>query len=115
MSMLVKRENAALLAVIMSLIAGCLCGYGPSLNQFNNWYLGWIPGMSYARWAVEGWFHAETLPYRDHFMVTEISAPLFGYTLDRFALDIATTVALGVAYRIVAYLLLILLNRSKQR
>jgi len=35
MSMIVKRENASLLAVIVSLIMGTLCGYGPSLAQFR--------------------------------------------------------------------------------
>ena len=39
-SMVVARENAALLGVIVSLIVACLCGYGPSLNQGREWALG---------------------------------------------------------------------------
>lgn len=115
MSMVVKRENAALLAVIVSLAFGCLCGYGPSLNQFHDWHLDFIPAISYARWGVEAWFTTETASYRDHYMVAEVSAPLFGYTLDRFAEDIGICVALGVAYRIIAFVLLIAIGRNKQR
>lgn len=115
MSMIVKRENAALLAVIVSLVAGCLNGYGPSLKQFGSWNLGFIPDMSYARWASEGFFHSETLPYRTLFLVEEVSAPLFGYTLDRFALDIGLACAIGIVYRIIAYILLIRIDRHKQQ
>jgi ABC-type multidrug transport system permease subunit len=59
-SMLVRRENAALLAVIVALIAACLCGYGPSLKQGKEWGVGWIQDASYARWLVEAWFESET-------------------------------------------------------
>jgi hypothetical protein len=48
-------------------------------------------------------------------MAEEVSAPLFGYTLDRPLADIAVCVAIGTAYRAIAYGLLIGLNRSKQR
>jgi hypothetical protein len=115
MSMVVKRENSSLLAVIVSMIVGCLCGYGPSIKQFSGWGLDFVPQLSYARWGVEAWFHAESLPYREHFMVAEISAPAFGYTLDRYDLDIGICVAMGTAYRVIAYILLIALNRDKQR
>jgi succinate dehydrogenase hydrophobic anchor subunit len=114
-SMVVKRENSALLGVIASLVAGCLCGFGPSLAQRRGYHLDWIQHISYARWASEAWFHYETLPYRDLYMVAEVSAPLFGYTLDRFGLDIAMMLVIGTAYRAVAFVLLVGLNRDKQR
>lgn len=109
-SMVVRRENSALLGVIASLIAACLCGFGPSLVQFRNWHIGFIQDMSYARWASEAWFHYETLPYRDLYMVEEVSAPLFGYTLDRFGLDCGMIVLIGFVMRVIAYGLLILLR-----
>ena len=92
-----------------------LCGYGPSLVQWRDWHLGWFLDLSYARWAVEALFHAETVVYREHYMVAEVSAPLFGYTLDRFALDIFLLVVIGVAYRVIAYFALTRLNVDKQR
>ncbi len=112
--MLVKRENAALLAVIVSLVAGCLSGYGPSLAQFRGWGLGFIPDTSYARWADEAFFDSETLPYRSLFLVDEVSATLFGYTLDRFGTDIAVAVTIGLVYRTIAFVLLIVVDRKKQ-
>lgn len=114
-SMLVKRENSALLGVIVSLIAACLNGYGPNLVQGRSWGVGWVQDMSFARWANEAWFHTETLPYRDHFMAEEVSAATWGYTLNRFGTDVALMVVIGVLYRAVAFGLLIGLNREAQR
>jgi len=114
-SMLVKRENSALLGVIVSLVAGVLCGFGPSLVQMRDWGVGWVNDMSYSRWANEAWMHYETLPYRNMYMVEEVSAPLFGYTLDRFGYDIGMIMLIGLMYRVIAYLLLIYSNRDKQR
>jgi hypothetical protein len=53
--------------------------------------------------------------YREHYMVAEISAPLFGYSLDRFALDIFFLALIGTVYRVIAYFLLTRLNVDKQR
>ena len=92
-----------------------LSGYGPSLVQWRDWYLGWFLSTSYARWAVEAFFDAETRVYREHYMVAEVSAPLFGYTLDRFALDIFLLAVIGTVYRVAAYFLLTRLNIDKQR
>ena len=55
-SMVVKRENAALLGVIASLVAATLNGYGPSLKQGREWGVGWVQDSSFARWANEAWF-----------------------------------------------------------
>ena len=113
--MVVKRENASLLAVIVSLVVGCLCGFGPSIKQFSSWGLGFLPATSYARWGVEAWFTSETELYRSLYMVEQVSAQLFGYTLDRFAMDMGVCVAIGIAFRILAYVLLVVVDRAKQR
>lgn len=114
-SMVVKRENAALLAVIVSLIAGTMCGYGPSIAQMAGWNLAWVLDLSFARWAAEAWFHCETAPYRHIYMVKEVSAVLFGYTVDRLPLDIGITILIGAVYRFVAYFGLVYINQDKQR
>jgi len=114
-SMLVERENSALLGVIVGLIAACMCGFGPNLNQGLKWGIRWVQDISYARWANEAFFHAETLLYRDLFLVEDVSAPLFGYTLDRLPFDVGMILLIGAAYRVIAYFLLIGLNRNKQR
>jgi len=115
MSMLVSRENSALLGVIVALIAGCLCGFGPSLKQGREWGVGWVFDSSHARWANEAWFDQETTFYRDTYMVAEVSAPLFGYTLDRYGFDIFAMLAIGLAHRTLAFGFLVGLNRDKQR
>ena len=51
-SMIVKREDGPLLAVVVSLISGTLCGYGPSLLRIKQWHLEWLwrmcPGVCYS-------------------------------------------------------------------
>ena len=113
--MLVARENAALLGVIVSLITACLNGYGPNLKQGREWGLIVLQNLSFARWANEAFFHSETLAYRAHFMAKEVSAGVWGYTLDRFAVDITLMLVIGLAYRVVAFGFLIGLNRERQR
>jgi hypothetical protein len=114
-SMIVKRENAALLGVIVSLVAACLNGYGPNLNQGKSWGVGWVQDMSFARWANEAFFHTETFPYREHFMVLEVSAPFWGYTMDRLGLDLAIMLIIGFVYRLAAFVLLVSLNKELQQ
>ena len=114
-SMLVARENSALLGVIMGLVVSCLNGYGPNLIQGKQWGLGWLQDISFSRWANEAFFHAETLPYRNHFMVTEVSAGIWGYTLDRFGLDVFLMLLLGVVERAVAFVLMVVVDREKQK
>ncbi len=165
MGMVVPRENAALLAVIVAIIAGVLCGFGPSIVQGRTWGIGWLQDVravaslkrpqlalvltqaectpadscarssclrtpppslspplrfpwpsqtSYARWGNEAFFTMETKPYRALFMVDEVSAPFWGYTLDRVALDLFFMFAIAMAYRAVAFVLMVCLNRRKQ-
>ncbi len=114
-SMLVRRENAALLGVIISLIAACLNGYGPNLKQGREWGLIFLQDLSFARWANEAWFHTETYAYRTHFMVQDVSAGVWGYTVDRFGVDITLMIFIGFAYRVVALGFLVGLNKERQR
>jgi len=113
-SMLVARENSALLGVIVALVVSTLCGYGPNLNQGKEWGVGWLQDISFSRWALEAFFHAETLAYRNHYMVVEVSAGIWGYTLDRYALDITLIIILGTILRGIAYFLMVFLNRKEQ-
>jgi hypothetical protein len=92
-----------------------LNGYGPNLHQGEQWHVGWLQQISFSRWAAEGFFHAETLPYRNHYMVTEVSAGIWGYTLDRFSFDIFMMILLGLVERAVAYFLMIYIDRSVRK
>lgn len=51
MSMLVRREDGPLMAMIVSLIIGVFGGYGPPLYLVKEWHLEWLwrlcPGVSW--------------------------------------------------------------------
>lgn len=114
-SMFVARENGPLLAVIASLIASTLCGYGPSLVQGRELGFWLLQDASYSRWANELWMHAETLPYRDTFLVEEAAALVFGYKLNRPVLNIVMMVVIAVGLRILAFAALLLLGATRGR
>ena len=102
MSMLVDRANAALLGTIASLVIACMCGFGPNLKQGREWGIIVVQDLSYSRWANELFLHAETLPYRDLFLAEEITADIFGYGINRPALDIGMMLLLGLLLRLLA-------------
>jgi hypothetical protein len=113
LSMIVNRSNAALLAVIGTLVMACMCGYGPNLVQGAKWGITPIQSSSYSRWATELFMHSETLAYRDLFLVTEVSAFIFGYTMDRPGYDITMMFAISMVQRVVAYIGLIVQVKYK--
>lgn len=106
LGLVVNRSNAALLAVIGTLVMACLCGFGPNLQQGRRWGIDPFQDMSYSRWATELFMHSETLPYRSLFLVKEVSASVFGYTLDRPGFDVAMMLVIAVVQRVLAFLIL---------
>jgi len=106
MSMLVDRANAALLGTIASLIVASLCGYGPNLKQGKEWGISIFQDLSYSRWVNELFLHAETLPYRSMFLAEEITADIFGYSLNRPTYDIFMMAFIGLLLRFLALIAL---------
>jgi ABC-type multidrug transport system permease subunit len=94
-SFLVTPKNAALLAVVLSLMFSSMTGKSdiPERIQF----------LSPSRWAVEALFDYETRPYR-HIMDVTSSANSGGYTLGRVPLDLALMFITGIFYRVLAYI-----------
>ncbi|KAL2916645.1 hypothetical protein HK105_203757 [Polyrhizophydium stewartii] len=113
-SMVVRRENAGLLSVVANLFAGVFCGYGPTLADAKNWNLLFIWELSFNKWGAEAMFSDSIWPYRDVYMI-DLTAKTFGYTMNRFSVDVAMMFAIGVAWRIIAFVLMIVMNRDKQR
>lgn len=70
--------------------------------------------VSYAFWASEGYFTLETEPVQ-HFMRVKDTSETLSYELGRWELDMAVVFAMAVGLRILSFLLMILLNRDKQR
>ena len=112
MSMLVDRANAALLGTIASLIVASLCGYGPNLKQGKEWGISIFQDLSYSRWVNELFLHAETLPYRSMFLAEEITADIFGYSLNRPTYDIFMMAFIGLLLRFVALIALYIVAKQ---
>eukprot|EP01033_Poteriospumella_lacustris_P015814 gene15814-11317_t len=102
-SFLVSRKNAALLAVVLSLMFSSMTAKGgiPEGIQF----------LSPSRWAVEALFDYETRPYR-HIMDVTRSADDGGYTLGRVPLDLALMFIMGIFYRVLAYIAMRFVDRK---
>ncbi|KAJ3127909.1 hypothetical protein HK098_005550 [Nowakowskiella sp. JEL0407] len=111
-SMLVARANGPLLAVVFSLFASVFCGYGPTLSQAKDWNLLFLWEISFNKWGAEILEYVK--PY-DHIFDENIMLGIYGYTLGRNGMDFGIGFAIGIALRIIAFVLLIALNRSSQR
>ncbi|RKP14681.1 hypothetical protein BJ684DRAFT_8159 [Piptocephalis cylindrospora] len=113
-SIIVSRANGPLLASILCLILSVFNGYGPNLHETSDWRLQWVWEMSYTRWFAEAYFFKYVEPYRGLYMV-DVSADYYGYTLDRYGMDVALTFIIGVVLRILGYVALRMTNRQHQR
>ncbi|KAI8924958.1 hypothetical protein BC831DRAFT_512884 [Entophlyctis helioformis] len=113
-SMLVSRENARLLSVITNMFIAVFCGYGPTLRQAKNWGIIFIWELSPAKWAAEAFYSESVQPFKDVYL-TSITTKALGYTVDRYAFDVLMMLVLGVAFRAVAFVLMLVINREKQR
>lgn len=112
-SMLVKREDGPLLAVLLSLILGVLGGVAPPLRQVKTWHMEWFWRMSPGVWFTEAYWTKIVTP-RGFLWDIELASRTIGFTLSQFGLDLAMIFVIGTVYRIIAYGLLVLF-RKRQR
>ncbi|KAJ3110662.1 hypothetical protein HDU96_006373 [Phlyctochytrium bullatum] len=113
-SMLVRRENAPLLAVIIGLFSAVFCGFGPTLTEATESGYVFAYNIGVNRWAAEVQF-ALSLERYDSIYNVDWSAQVYGYVRGQTARNLALMAALGVAYRVVGFMLMVALNREKQR
>ncbi|KAE9378553.1 ABC transporter-like protein [Stipitochalara longipes BDJ] len=113
-SMIVRRENGPLMAVIASLIIGVLNGYGPQLENVKAWHLEWLWRLCPGIWLTEAYFDQYLIRF-EHLYDLERAARWTGFTRHRFGFDIVLLIVIGTIYRILAFLGLIFMNRWKQR
>lgn len=106
-SMVFKREDAPLTAVIATLVAAIMSGF---INVFP---IG-LKAISYAFWSGEAFYSGEVNPFGNIYDLS-IAKEVWDYDLERFDADIIAVVFYGIAYRMIAYVLMILLNRDKQK
>jgi hypothetical protein len=86
-SMVVKREDGPLIAVLCSLILGILGGVAPPLSTVKTWHLEWLWRLSPGVWYTEAYFTKNLTPL-DYLYELDLAAETIGYTLDQFALDV---------------------------
>lgn len=111
-SLLAKREDAPLLATMVSLILGILCGAAPNLAQVANWKLLWLWRMSPGVWLTELYF-GELVRPTGYLYQIELAAQAMGLSLDATARNLGVLLALGVAYRLMAYVALLYARRLR--
>ncbi|KAK3116056.1 hypothetical protein LTR53_004004 [Teratosphaeriaceae sp. CCFEE 6253] len=113
-SMLVKREDGPLLAVLASLVIGVLGGVAPPLSKVHSWHLEWLWRLSPGVWFTEAYVTENWAPMGYLYRV-DWAAQAVGFRLGQFGLDVGMLFLIGCVYRVVAYLALILVHRDKQR
>ncbi|TPX57986.1 hypothetical protein CcCBS67573_g09198 [Chytriomyces confervae] len=113
-SVVVRRENASLLAVVIALFAAIFCGYGPSLVQAKKSGYMFLFEMSFNKWAAEANYAASIIVYRNRLDI-DLMASIWGYSLSQVNLDLFMCVIIGIVMRVIGFVLMISLNRDKQR
>ncbi|KAI8908049.1 hypothetical protein EDD86DRAFT_239760 [Gorgonomyces haynaldii] len=114
-SMVLRRENQAVLATLAGFFPTTFCGYGPSLNDAIAGKYDFLMWLSYTRWGNEAFYTEELTPFRQLFQVDTISQPIIGYTLDRVLFDFVMMFLIGTSLRVLGYFVLVWYNRSRQR
>lgn len=113
-SMVCRREDGPLLAVMASLIVGVLSGAAPRLSKAQQWHLVWLWRASPGTWLSEAYFNGNVKPY-DYLYNIDTARQALGYLFDHFGRDLVLLFAIGTIYRIVAFLGLRFMFPSKQR
>lgn len=113
-SMLTRRDDGPLLATMASLIVGILSGFAPRLNQVAEWHMTWLWRASPGVWISEIYYSENVVPVKYLYQIDD-AAQALGIVLDRFWLDLLVLLGIGTIYRVIAFFLLILVRRSKQK
>ncbi|KAJ3109237.1 hypothetical protein HDU96_007268 [Phlyctochytrium bullatum] len=113
-SLVVRRENASLVTVIVGLFGASFCGFGLKLTDAEKGGYIFVFNLGANRWAAEAQYYEWIKNYANIFDLDEALA-FCGYKADRLGMNLAVMLALGIGYRILGYGLLVGLNRQKQK
>lgn len=108
------KANAALTAVIVAMALAATCGFSPTLENVKDWGVWPVWQLLPAPWGAEAVYTTMIEPWGNIYDV-DASASGYGYEFGRFGLDCGAMVAFGVACRVGALAMLVLLNRDHQR
>ncbi|KIV78510.1 hypothetical protein, variant [Exophiala sideris] len=113
-SMVTKREDGPLLAVMGSLIIGILGGVAPPLSKVRTWHMEWLWRMSPGTWFTEIWFTRNVAPLK-YLYILDLASAATGFKFHQSTLDMCVLFLIGTIYRLAACALLVLVKRHKQR
>lgn len=113
-SMITRREDGPLLAVMSSLIVGVLNGMSPTLQKVRSWHIVWLWRASPGTWLAEAYFTQNIGPLGYLYRI-EFARSALGYLLNKFSDDLLMLFVIGTALRIFAFLGLRFMWRAKQR
>ncbi|KAI1380182.1 hypothetical protein F4677DRAFT_252994 [Hypoxylon crocopeplum] len=113
-SMVVRREDAPLLATMIALIVGILSGAAPPLSSVKDWNMEWLWRASPGTWLAELYFGQLVEPFRYLYNV-DLTAKAVGYHLDWHYRNILFLFVIGTVYRILAYIGLLVGSRLRLR
>ncbi|KAJ3191813.1 hypothetical protein HK101_007396 [Irineochytrium annulatum] len=113
-SMLVRRENASLLAIIIGLFSAVFCGFGLDLKAAaTNGYI-FIFDLGGNRWAAEAQFGL-WIEWFAQVYDRDLALEYCGYQGGVADINLLTMLGIGVAYRVIGFVLMVVMNRDKQK
>ena len=86
-SMVVKREDGPLIAVLASLVIGVLGGVAPPLSKVKTWHMEWFWRLGPGVWFTEAYVTENYTPL-GYLYELDLAAEYLGYTLRQYGLDI---------------------------
>ncbi|XP_048580933.1 putative white-brown complex homolog protein 30 [Nematostella vectensis] len=117
-SIVFNTRNAQMASVIYTLVNSLLAGSNPSLCDLDDFtFVGpALYNLSYARWYMESLFEVEANRYpRVLSPLVYGVAAINGYTLQEYGFCLTMMFVIGIGVRIIAFALLCLLDRGKQK
>ncbi|KAL8668284.1 MAG: hypothetical protein Q9168_007087 [Polycauliona sp. 1 TL-2023] len=109
-SMLTRREDGPLLAVMASLIVGILNGMSPNLAQVAEWHMLWFWRILPGTWLAEAYFDKNVGVLGGLYAIQHASTST-GFRLGKYGWDCCVLGIIGTIYRVLAFLAMRFLNQ----
>ncbi|KXJ88854.1 hypothetical protein Micbo1qcDRAFT_166302 [Microdochium bolleyi] len=101
-SMLIRREDAPLIATMVTLIVGILSGNAPPLSSVKQWNMEWLWRSSPGVWLAEIYFGQMISPFAYLYKI-QIASQATGFHLDWLWRNMLILGGIGTVYRILAF------------
>ncbi|KAJ3310507.1 hypothetical protein HDU76_003363 [Blyttiomyces sp. JEL0837] len=111
-SMIFKPRNAPLLASVIGLFSGVFAGFGVPID--TNLVFVILEDIGANRWAAEAQY-IYTIKTYEHVYDMQFSADAYSFKPGNLVFDFIAMMLVGTGWRIVAFVLMVCLNRDKQR